>query len=66
MLMQKQFHGTLYEGIVICEVQDKVIKSDKMVKVWQVAYEDGDSEELDCDEVLHYFNCTPDPALSNI
>jgi hypothetical protein len=66
MLIQKPFHGKLYEGIVICEVQDKVIKSGKLVKVWQIAYEDGDSEELDYDEVLHYHICTPDPPLSNI
>ncbi len=48
------------------KVQDKVIKSGKLVKVWQIAYEDGDSEELDYDEVLHYHICTPDPPLSNI
>ncbi len=66
MMIQKPFHGTLYEGMVICEVQDKVIKSGKLVKVWQVAYEDGDSKELNYDEVLHYCICTPDPALSNI
>jgi hypothetical protein len=66
MLIQKPFNGKLYEGIVICEVHDKVIKSGKLVKVWQVAYEDGDFEELDYDEVLRYRICTPDPALSNI
>jgi hypothetical protein len=66
MLIQKPFHGKLYEGIVICEVQDKVIKNGKLVKVWQVSYEDGDSEELDYDEVLRYHICTPDPPLSNI
>jgi hypothetical protein len=66
MLIQKPFNGKLYEGIVICEVHDKVIKSGKLVKVWQVAYEDGDFEELDYDEVLRYRICTPDPARSNI
>ena len=66
IMIKKPFHGTLYQGIVICKVQDKVIKSGKLVKVCHKAYEDGDSEELDYDEVHHYCICTPGPALPNI
>lgn len=54
MTVKKPFHGKLFEGVVLYEVQELVIKHGEYVKVWKVVYEDGDQEELEFDELLRH------------
>jgi len=60
MIIRKPFDGTIYEGVVLCEVEEEVKKAGVTVKVWRVVFEDGDEEDLEYDELLRFRDPLPD------
>jgi hypothetical protein len=55
MEIRKPFDGTEHTGFVSHEVDNPIRNEDgELVTVWKVNYDDGDSEELEEDELLRY------------
>ena len=62
MEIRRPFDGTLFSGEVIFEVEEETFKDGKPVRVWKVKYEDGDTEDLEYDELLRFRY--PPPVLA--